>query len=127
VTCQLLPPIQKGATAERFRANTEALIARLRTWTRDPAFPVILMSDPYRKGLELWTQVEYDLYPGAQRAIAAADPNVLLVNSRRLMDELGWKTNRPDRLIEVLTDDVHYTPRGAIELAHAEMGELLKF
>ena len=119
--------IAQSATAETFRANTEALIARIRTWTGDPTFPVILMSDPYRKGLDPRMEEEYDLYPGAQRAIAAVDPNVLVVNSRRLMDELGWKADRPDRLTEVLMDDVHYTPRGAIELAEAEMGELLGF
>ena len=117
--------IAQGATAESFRTDTERLIARIRTWTKDADFPVILMSDPYRKGLTSIMEEEYDRYPGAQRAIAAADPHVLVVNSRRLMDEKGWKADRPDRLVELLTDDVHYTPRGAIELAETEMGQLL--
>ena len=115
----------RGVTAETFRADTETLIARIRDWTKDADFPVILMSDPYRKGLDPMMESEYARYPGALRAIAAADPHVLAVNSRRLMDERGWKADRPDRLAELLMDDVHYTPRGAIELAQAEMGELL--
>ena len=114
----------RGVTAETFRADTETLIARIRAWTKDADFPVILMSDPYRKGLDPMMESEYARYPGALRAIAAADPHVLVVNSRRLMDERGWKADRPDRLAELLLDDVHYTPRGAIELAEAEMGEL---
>lgn len=117
--------IGRGTTAEIFRADTEALIARLRAWTGDIHFPVILMGDPYRKGLTSAMEEEYARYAGAQRAIAAADPQVLVVNSRRLMDERGWRADRPDRLIELLEDDVHYTPRGAIELAEAEMGKLL--
>lgn len=117
--------IGRGATAETFRADTEMLIARVRAWARDADFPVILMSDPYRKGLDPMMEREYARYPGAQRAIAEADPMVLVVNSMRLMDETGWKADRPDRLAELLLDEVHYTPRGAIELAEAEMGTLL--
>jgi lysophospholipase L1-like esterase len=117
--------IEQGATAETFRADTERLIARIRTWTGDADFPVILMSDPYRKGLDSRMEEEYDRYPGAHRAIAAADPHVLVINSRRLMDEKGWKADRPDRLAELLADDVHYSPRGAIELAETEMGQML--
>lgn len=117
--------IARGATAATFRADTEALIARIRAWTRDTDFPVILMGDPYREGLTSAMEEEYDRYAGAQRAIAAADPHVLVVNSRRLMDERGWKAGHPNRLAELLADEVHYTPRGAIELAEAEMGELL--
>jgi lysophospholipase L1-like esterase len=117
--------IEQGATAETFRADTERLIARIRTWTGDADFPVILMSDPYRKGLNAIMEEEYDRYPGAHRAIAAADPHVLVINSRRLMDEKGWKADRPDRLVELLADDLHYSPRGAIELAETEMGQLL--
>lgn len=117
--------IDQGATAESFRSDTENLIAKIRAWTRDANFPVILMSDPYRKGLDPIMEGEYDRYPGAQRAIAAADPHVLVVNSRRLMDEKGWRAERPNRLVELLADDLHYTPRGAIELAEAEMAQLL--
>ncbi len=117
--------IGEGATAEMFRTDTERLIARIRSWAGNPDFPIILMSDPYRKGLDPMMESEYAYYPGALRAIAAADPHVLVVNSRRLMDERGWKADHPDRLAELLADDVHYTPRGAIDLAQAEMGELL--
>jgi hypothetical protein len=41
------------------------------------------------------------------------------------MDERGWKADQPNRLSEVLLDNVHYTPRGAIELAEEEMKALL--
>jgi hypothetical protein len=115
----------EGATAELFRADTEQLIARIRSWTGKPDFPIILMSDPYRKGLNQTSEAEYGRYPGALRAIAASDPAVLAVNSRRLMDERGWNADQPTRVSEVLLDDVHYTPRGAIELAEEEMKVLL--
>lgn len=117
--------INQGATAETFQLNTEMLIARIRDWTRDTQFPVILMSDPYQQGLDVAREKEYAHYPGAQRAIAGADPNVLVVNSRRLMDDRGWRAERPNRLVELLEDGIHYTPRGAIELAEAEMSALL--
>ncbi|NJL16369.1 MAG: hypothetical protein HC938_03405 [Nitrospira sp.] len=83
------------------------------------------MSDPYRKGLNPAQDAEYARYPGALRAVAASDPAVLVINSRRLMDERGWKASQPNRLSDVLLDDVHYTPRGAIELAEEEMKALL--
>ena len=117
--------IDQGATAETFRTDTEVLIARIRAWTKDANFPVVLMSDPYRKGLDPRMEKEYDRYPGALRAIAATDPHVLIINSRRLMDEKGWRADRPDRLAELLADDLHYTPSGATELADVEMEQLL--
>ncbi len=114
----------EGTTAEMFRTDTQQLIARIRSWTNDPEFPVILMIDPYRKGLTSAMETEFARYPGALRAIANSDPAVLVINSRRLMDERGWKADQPNRLSELLADDVHYTPRGAIELAEAEMALL---
>lgn len=115
----------EGSTAEAFRQDTERLIARIRSWSGKPDFPIILMSDPYRKGLTAMQEAEYTKYVGAQRAIAASDPNVLVINSRRLMDDRGWNADQPTRLSEVLLDDVHYTPRGATELAEEEMKTLL--
>mgnify|MGYP003449843854 FL=1 len=117
--------IGEGSTAESFRADTERLIARIRSWTGKPDFPIILMSDPYRKGLNPEQEAEYARYPGALRALAASDPAVLVINSRRLMHDRGWKADQPNRLNELLLDDVHYTPRGAIELAAEEMRVLL--
>jgi lysophospholipase L1-like esterase len=117
--------IGQDVTAETFRTDIVTLIARIRAWSRDPDFPMILMGDPYRKGLTPAMEEEYDRYAGAQRAIAATDPHVLVVNSRRLMDERGWKAGDPNRLTELLEDGVHYTPRGAIELAEAEIRTLL--
>ena len=117
--------IGEGTTAESFRLDTKRLIARIRSWVNDPGFPVILMGDPYRKGLTPTMEAEYARYAGAQRAIAASDPAVMVINSRRLMDERGWKAAPPNRLSELLLDDVHYTPRGAIELAEEEMRTLL--
>ena len=117
--------IGEGSTAETFRQDTVRLIARIRSRANAPDFPVILMGDPYRKGLTPTMEAEYSRYAGALRAIAASDARVLVINSRRSMDERGWKADPPDRLSEVLLDDVHYTPRGAIELAEAEMAALL--
>ncbi|MGH7217315.1 MAG: SGNH/GDSL hydrolase family protein [Nitrospiraceae bacterium] len=117
--------VGQGATAATFRTDTETLIARIRAWSRDSDFPIILMGDPYREGLTSAMEEEYDRYTGAQRVIAGADPHVLVVNSRRLMDERGWKAGHPNRLAELLADGVHYTSRGAIELAEAEIGTLL--
>ena len=117
--------VGEGTTAEMFRADTERLIARIRSWANNRDFPVILMSDPYRKGLSPSMEAEYGRYPGALRAIAASDPAVMVINSRRLMDERGWKAAQPNRLNELLLDDVHYTPRGAIELAEQEIRTLL--
>ncbi|MDR4468505.1 MAG: SGNH/GDSL hydrolase family protein [Nitrospira sp.] len=115
----------EGSTAETFRQDTERLIARIRSWSGKSDFPIILMSNPYRKGLNTTAEAEYARYPGALRAITAADPNVLVINSRRLMDDRGWKADQPARLAEVLLDDVHYTARGAIELAEEEMKTIL--
>ena len=115
----------EGTTAEEFHQNTEQLIARIRSWSGKADLPIILMSDPYRKGLTPTSEAEYARYPGALRAIATSDPNVLVINSRRLMDARGWRADQPNRLSEVLLDDVHYTPRGAIELAEEEMKTLL--
>ncbi|MBL8039230.1 MAG: hypothetical protein JNN16_17155 [Nitrospira sp.] len=115
----------EGATAEMYRIDTEQMIARLRSWAGRPDLPVILMSDPYRQGLSPAQEAEYARYPGALRAIAAVDPAVLVINSRRLMDERGWNGVPSNRLSELLLDGLHYTPRGAIELAEAEMKTLL--
>jgi lysophospholipase L1-like esterase len=117
--------IGEGSTAASFWADTERLIARIRSWSGKPDFPIILMSDPYRKGLTPAQEEEYARYPGALRALAASDPAVLVINSRLLMDKLGWKADQPSKLSEWLLDDVHYTPRGAIKLAEEEMSALL--
>jgi lysophospholipase L1-like esterase len=115
----------RGTSAEDYKAQTQQLIAMLRNWAGDASFPVVLMSDPFRANLPLALQTEFDRYAGAHLAIAQSDPNVLVVNSRRLMHDLGWNDSRPDVLALFLADDVHYTPRGAMELAAAEMTALL--
>ena len=114
-----------GLTAEEYRSKTEKLIAMLRTWTKDPSFLIVLMSDPYRTRWGITTQREFDRYVGVHFAIAQQDPNVLMVNSRRLMHDIGWNETRPDRLSLFLADEVHYSPRGAMELAAAEIATLL--
>ncbi|MBY0248300.1 MAG: SGNH/GDSL hydrolase family protein [Nitrospiraceae bacterium] len=115
----------RGITAETYKVHTEQLITMLRAWMNDPAFPIVLMSDPFRAGWPPTIQEEFNRFAGAHFAIALADPNVLVINSRRLMDDRGWKEARPDRIAEVLLDNVHYTPQGAIELAGAEITTLL--
>ena len=115
----------RGTTAEDYQSHTEQLIAMLRSWMGDSSFPIVLMSDPYRTGLSAAAQNEFDRYVGAHYAIAQTDPNVLVINSRRLMDDRGWNAANPDTIAAVLLDEMHYTPQGAIDLAAAEVSALL--
>jgi len=115
----------RGTTAEDYQTHTEQLIAMLRSWMGDSSFPIVLMSDPYRTGLSAGDQNEFDRYVGAHYAIAQTDPNVLVINSRRLMDDRGWRAANPNTIATALLDGVHYTPQGAIELAAAEISTLL--
>src|SRR5688572_5496278 len=112
-----------GVTAAQFRADQQALIAAVRSWAGDPQFKVILAGDPYRDGLSPAQAAEYDRYAGAQKTIADADPNVMLLNGRRLTHDIGWARGAaPGRW---LADEVHYTAVGAKALAAREVAALM--
>jgi hypothetical protein len=112
-----------GVTAEQFKADQQALIAAVRSWAGDPQFKVILAGDPYRKGLSAAQLAEFDRYAGAQKSIADADPNVMVLNGRRLTNDIGWAPGAA--LEQWLGDDVHYTSTGARALAAREVVALM--
>ncbi len=117
-----------GVTAEQFGANIAAVITRVRSWVGDPNFPVILIADVYEQGLTAAQTSEYDKYVGAELAIAQTDANVMVVNARRLMEDIGWNGSSGEGSQFLKPDGVHYSALGAQMLAAAEaaamMGEI---
>jgi lysophospholipase L1-like esterase len=112
-----------GVTAAQFKADQQALIDAVRSWAGDAQFKVILAGDPYRSDLPAAALAEFDRYAGAQKSIADADPNVMVLNSRRLTHDIGWGPGAgPDRW---LGDGVHYTATGARALAAREVIALM--
>lgn len=120
--------IGAGLSAQQFQSEEEALISLVRSWVQTPSFPVILIADVYRTGLTASQQSQFDQYVGAQLAVAQADPNVMVINSRRLIDGLGWNATS-GQSANFLVDGLHYTPYGGQVLAASEvaalMGEIL--
>ncbi|HWG75627.1 MAG TPA: SGNH/GDSL hydrolase family protein [Steroidobacteraceae bacterium] len=113
-------------TAAQFQANLTAIISRVRTWVQNPSFPVILIPDVYENiGLTASEMTEYDEYAGAVLAIAQADSNVMVVNARRLMEDIGWNASSGQSSKYLLADGVHYTALGAQTLASAEAAAML--
>jgi len=112
-----------GVTAAQFKADQQALIAAVRSWAGDPQFKVILGGDPYRSGLSPTQLAEYDQYAGAQKSIADADPNVMVLNGRRLTHDIGWTPAAGSG--RWLSDGVHYTATGARALAAREVIALM--
>ncbi len=112
------------STPEQFKADISAVIARVRTWAGDPAFPVILIADVYQSGLTPAQLAENDQYVGTQLAIAQADSNVMVINARRLTEDIGWNptSGQADQFMD---DGVHYTPLGAQVLAAAVVAALM--
>ena len=114
-------------TPEQFKSDLSAIIARVRAWTGDPQFPVILIADVYQSRLTPEDLAENDQYVGAQIAIAQADSNVMVINARRLTEDLGWNPTS-GQAEQFLEDGVHYTPLGAKVLsatvAAAMFGEI---
>jgi hypothetical protein len=111
-------------TAQEFAANIADVISRVRAWAGDPQFPIILVSDVYQSRLTSEQMVEYDQYVGAQLSIAQADSNVMVVNARRLMEDIGWNGTSGDSG-QFLIDGVHYTGRAAQALATAVASSLM--
>jgi hypothetical protein len=96
----------------------------VRSWVCDPSFPFILIADVYRTGLTADQSAQLDQYVGALLAIAQSDPNVMVINSRRLMDDLGWNANS-GLSGNFLIDCCHYTPYAAQTLAAAEVAAMM--
>ena len=112
-------------TAVAYQARLQQLIQFIRTAVGNPSFPVILSADIYRTGIATADRIaQYDLYTGAAYNIARVDPNVMLLNSRRLMDDIGLNANNPAVVAAMLTDGVHYTDLGAQTLAQLEIETL---
>jgi len=93
---------------QEFQADTRALIATVRQWTNDPSFKFILAADPDLSTVSTSERIEFDQYVGAQIAIAQSDPNVLVLNSRRLTHEQGWRYDS-SLFTGFVADGVHYT------------------
>ena len=113
-----------SVTPDQFKTNELAVINLIRQWTGDPNFKFILISDPDTSNLTAAQHALFDQYVGAQISIAQSDPNVMVVNDRRLADEVGWRVGDP-RFTDYVADGVHYTPNGAIELASLEVNAML--
>lgn len=111
-------------SAASFAANLSAVIARVRSWVGDPAFPVILIADVYQSRPSAEQMAEYDRYVGAQLTIAQADPNVMVINARRLTENIGWNARSGQSSLH-LNDGVHYTGQGARTLASAVVSALM--
>jgi hypothetical protein len=112
--------INAGFSAEQFRQNTLALMAAVRSWTNDPHFKFILIADTDKASPGGERRVQYDRYVGAHFDIASRDPDVMVVNARRLMHAIGWDASKPT-FWTFSTDGVHHTAEGARRLAEAEV------
>jgi hypothetical protein len=113
-----------SVTAEQFKTNILAVISRVRNWVGNPAFPIVLVADVYQDGLSSAEATEYDQYVGAQLAIAQADSNVMVINARRLMDNIGWNATSGESG-QYLKDGIHYTGRGAQQLSAAVVSAMM--
>jgi hypothetical protein len=113
-----------GVTADQFKSDISAVISQVRTWVGDSEFPIILIADVYQSGLSSGQTAQYDRYVGAELAIAQADSNVMVINARRLMEDIGWNatSGQSGRYLE---DGIHYTALGAQRLAAAEVSAMM--
>jgi hypothetical protein len=112
------------STPEQFKADIADVISRMRAWVGDSTFPVILIADVYQSRLTPEQLVTNDQYVGAQLAIAQADSNVMVINARRLMENVGWNPTS-GRAGEFLEDGVHYTALGAKVLSAAVVAAMM--
>ncbi|HZW06263.1 MAG TPA: SGNH/GDSL hydrolase family protein, partial [Phycisphaerales bacterium] len=103
-----------------YKQRLTALIAAVRQRTH-PELPVIILGDPYRRGLTTVALDWLDHFPRAAADLAQELPSVCAVNSRRLTHDAGWT---PDSGSAYLVDGVHYNPTGATLKAAAEVGAL---
>ena len=113
-----------SVSAAQFASNISAVISRVRAWVGDPNFPIVLITDVYEDGLTQAQTAIYDQYVGAQLMIAQADPNVMVINARRLMEDIGWNATSGESG-QFLVDGVHYTGLGAQKLSSAVVAALM--
>lgn len=97
----------RGAT---FFNNANLLIVMFvdapRTWAGDPSY--ITQHNLLNEQLQLLT---------------AADQNLLIVNSKFCVEQLGWVTNGATNF---LADGVHYNSNGAVNMAQQEVKQLAR-
>lgn len=103
-----------------WRSTMENLIAFVRGATRSD-LPVIAFSETRRRMAGNVNPTYFEQYAGVLYAMAQVDPNLCVVNSRRLTEEAGWDEAH---LSTYVFDDVHHTPYGAITKAHLEVEAL---
>jgi lysophospholipase L1-like esterase len=110
-------------SAEQFKSEQLALIQWIRDAVGDPQFKIVLAGDPYTTHLNTAQMAQFNQFAGAQQSIADLDPNVLVLNSRRMTEEMGWSANgTPDNY---MVDGVHYSDAGAVLLASKEVAALV--
>jgi hypothetical protein len=110
-----------GVSAAQFGADVAEVRALVRRWTR-PDLPFLLFCDPYRQGLTSAQNAAFDRYAGAEYELARTDPATLFINSRRALEDIGWRASGSPTTY--LTDGIHYTPTRARAKAAAEIGLL---
>lgn len=110
----------RSVTADQFQAWLFQLISFVRSSTR-PDLPVVILGDPYRRGLNAQQLEQYDRYPRAAYQLSLQDPLVCAVNTRRITSSVGW---RLDNWSPFLSDFVHYSPNGSITKSRLEAREL---
>ncbi|GFE86924.1 SGNH/GDSL hydrolase family protein [Steroidobacter agaridevorans] len=110
--------------AARFKSDISAVISRVRAWVGDANFPIILVADVYQSTLTPAQMAEYDQYVGAQFAIAQSDANVMVINARRLTEDIGWNATS-GQSDQFLADGIHYTGLGAQSLSAAVIAAMM--
>jgi hypothetical protein len=113
-----------SVTAEQFESDISAVISRVRSWVGDANFPIVLIADVYESVLTPTQQTEYDQYVGAQLSIAQHDPSVMVINARRLMEDIGWNANS-GQSGQFIEDGIHYTGLGAKSLSAAAVAAMM--
>lgn len=101
-------------TAAAYQADLVELIAWIREAMDDPHFPVIVACDVDFTYLTSTQRAEFDQYPGAAWEVAKSDPDVLLLNLRRIMlEDHGWGEGNYRHLV----DPAHLTQAAQKTLA----------
>jgi len=113
-------------SAASFHLNVLMLISAIRgpAFLNDPDLPFILVMDPDHAGISEPARLQWDQYAGVLAEIAQGDANVMAINSRRAMEDIGWYVGSPT-FNQFVFDAVHYTPYGAQVLAAWEVAAMM--